>query len=439
MAKKKVITPLPEGEKVEYKLFHETSRKAVDALIHVYKINPHNARVKFFNEHKEYTYRRLVLFEKGKSNFEISWFRVKYGISTTNRMYHHQKKEISIIYTKGKFYYINKRANISKIQPLTYGLLSVFITETEGGYGNEAILKSKTFQYLKGKFHWLQVVSEHPMKHSFNLNRVISDKLFGYKDLSRFVFKVPNNIAEIVMKSNWKKNVQCQPSKIPRIWLEVLKLLDNVQNLTPELLNSQYFQDSCKMAKTLGRKINCSWGEKRLKDEHDMWAREITNIVFDCEPEYSLNVKPIYKLFAEFSGFELLKTNKDLLREGMMQNHCVGTYINQVKSGSCAIYHVEGFTLQIKIKMNNVDVENDDGSYTRTSFESFENLQFKGKRNIEAPKELHTKVQAEMDRFKAENMFDKEKIDDWSSINQKDESLDVFGNGVIEVDDFYEF
>jgi hypothetical protein len=179
--------------------------------------------------------------------------------------------------------------------------------------------------------------------------------------------------------------------------------------------------DTCKMAKTLGRKVNCKWGLTRLKEEHDKWAREITRIILDCEKEFELNIRPEYKAFADFSGFRLLRTNKDMLEEGMSQNHCVGTYIDRVDRGECAIFHVDGYTLQVGIetKTERVSVMPEtslfgNGRITmpvskHVEVKSFKNLQFRGKHNKSAPKELVAEVQSYMDEFVKQDGFNKVK------------------------------
>jgi hypothetical protein len=59
---------------------------------------------------------------------------------------------------------------------------------------------------------------------------------------------------------------------------EIMKVLKNVENLKVDF-NNEYFMDTCKMAGTLGKVVNCSWSFKRLKLEHDKFAREISQIV----------------------------------------------------------------------------------------------------------------------------------------------------------------
>ena len=118
--------------------------------------------------------------------------------------------------------------------------------------------------------------------------------------------------------------------------------------------------------------------------------------MLECELEYDLNIRPIYKAFAEYSGFKLLSTNKDMLAEGMIQNHCVGTYINKVEKGQCAIYHVDGYTLELSHITETFKVkESFEGGipqYRNLEKKVLKNVQFRGKYNADAPKELNDRV-----------------------------------------------
>jgi hypothetical protein len=408
-------------EKVKYMLLNENEKRDVNELIRVYKEDPFKARVKFYNKGRgNFSFSRLVLFEFNKDEFEICQFKVTFGISITNRIYSSQKKITSICYKKGKFWYMNNQNK--SIRPLTYGNFIRFIQETEnlytwkkddGGFAE----KSEVFKYFHKRFPWVLMLSESDISLGANMNVIKTQKLFGMKDLNRHVMKVPNNIAKIVMDSKFFENLKNQGQAIKR-WHGIMKVLDNIESITPELLNDHLFADTCKMAQTLGRKINCCWGSKRLKEEHDKWSKEITRIILDCEVEYDLNIRPIYKAFAKFSGYQLLKTNKDMLAEGMLQHHCVGTYIDRVDKGQTAIFHVKGYTLQVQVldldwKTHKSRTERVHPLYTPESYynkdlyekidpshnRALVNAQFRGKFNQSAPQELVDEVNQMMIDF----------------------------------------
>ena len=404
---------LDSSTKVKYQLLKETNKDSVNNFIDLYKEDPFKARVKFFHSKNKVSFYRLVSFEFGDTDFEISFFEVSFGISVTNKMYSSQKKLCSVIYKKGKFYYINKQTKLQTVRPLTYGYLLQFISESESIYGDTKARDSKVHAYFENRFHWIKMLSESSISKHVNFNIIKEKQLYGMKDINRHVMKVPNNIAELIINSKSFSDLNNRHGSGVKVWKEIIKILDGVENLTPDILNSHLFNDACNMARTLGRRVNCRWGLKRLKEEHDKWAMEITNIMLDCEVEYKLRVKAVYQAFADYSGYKLLKTNKDLLREGMLQHHCVGTYINKVDKGSCAIFHVEGYTLQVGLGTKTIrepvldEVRPSFPVSRNVEIDELRNLQFRGKFNESAPEELVKEVEAKMRGFLDDGWFEK--------------------------------
>lgn len=425
---KKRLVKKDKTTDVKYTLIKESDKKNVNDLFRIYKEDPFKARVKFYNKGKGYFhFERSVLFEFGEKDFEICNFEIRFGISKTNRIYSSQKKLSSISYKNGKFWYINNRAKIKKILPLSYPYLIEFIRSSECSSFNgvnfeTAKRNSKIFEFMHSRFPWIQMLSESPISYGTTFNIIISKGLFGMKDLHRYIMGSSNNINETVLSSRYLGN-----SQSIKQWKIDMEYLEGIEHLTVEFINNEYFQDTLRMAKTLGRKINCRWGAKRLKEEHDKWSREITRIILDCEIEYDLNIRPIFKAFANFSGYTLLNTNKDMLREGMLQNHCVGTYINKVEMGECAIFHVEGYTLQVKVALLDWEGEKKrvrsekmhdrfiQAQYNRPEYYDIYdetrkkiliNAQFRGKHNEQAPKELVDKVEQMMIDFVKANGFE---------------------------------
>jgi len=182
------------------------------------------------------------------------------------------------------------------------------------------------------------------------------------------------------------------------------------------------------MAHKLGRRVNCRWGIKKLEQVHDEWAKDLRNILLDCEIEYMLKVRKPYYGLAKHTGWKLLFTNKEMLVEGVRQNHCVGGYIDRVERGECAIFHIEGFTLQVgmertarvehekgatiiralttdtlpveqidRMLLNGVEttnVENKPKFYYKLT-----NLQFRGLRNCDPSKELVERVNQLLEEY----------------------------------------
>lgn len=409
--------------KVKYTLLREGNKRKVDEFIALYKSDPYKARVKFFNgQRNAYSFSRLVMFEYENGDFQICNFTVTFGISVTNRMYSTQRKTSSLIYSKKKFWY--KNGNL--VKPLTYGSLCEFVSNNEMGVTlydmkkrNEKLEKSLIYNIFSSRFHWIRVLSEYEYSSYFTFNTVVSKKLFGIKDLNRELFGVPYNISLILQNSSIVKSSKIDNQGKNRFVAlrEMLKVLIHTDHLREDMVSSHYFIDTCKMARTLGKKVNCKWGLKRLKQEHDNWAKLITEIELDCIEEYEMNIRPIYYSFAEFSGYKLLRTNKDMLMEGMFQKHCVGTYINRVDKGETAIFHVKGYTLQLGVEERQETVREvpevslfGDGQVAipqtrHITTMKVVNKQFRGKYNESAPSELVEEVQEMLDMFSLQYDF----------------------------------
>lgn len=217
------------------------------------------------------------------------------------------------------------------------------------------------------------------------------------------------------------------------------------------MVTNAYFYDTCKMARTLGKKVNCKWGLKRLKQEHDKWARLITQIELDCIKKFELNIHPVYYAFESYSGFKLLKTNKDMLVEGMFQKHCVGTYIDRVDRGECAIFHIDGYTLQLGItervesvrEMPDVSVFGDGNIVMPVTknkvIKGLKNMQFKGKYNSTPPKELVEYVEGMIKSFELSGGLDIEEEYESNRSGRGNKSNNVsvrqVGNDDFEVDE----
>lgn len=436
--------------KITHKILKQEPNGKVQQLFDLYKEDKFKARVKYFNDPHGYAFTRLVYFQKGDKDFVINDFTTTFGISVTGKIYSSQKKTRAITYKNGRFYYLESQGKKNGIRPLTFASLLKFIQFSEGYYGDSSHanlkLNSQVYQLLYEKFPFLRMLSETEAAKGIALNTVVTKKLFSQKDLLRHIFKVPMNVIDIVCKTpasmyksyddrHYLRQTNRRATNLFQAllnWKQYNRVLDNVQNLTPELYHSYMFGDTCNMANTLGRKVNCAWGEKKLKEVHDEWARDIRNILLDCEKEYKLKIKPEFVAFADFSGYNMLFTNKQMLVEGMSQNHCVGTYIDRVQRGECAIYHVEGYTLQVVLRK--FVAGNELGKVTaalnafndnipeavkdillKEAKEKFgatarpivmlENAQFRGKHNSNPPQELVQKVNAKLAEFSATPEF----------------------------------
>lgn len=372
--KKKINTE----KKVDYTLLAESKSDLVETLFKLYDKDPYTARVIYMNNNNRggYANYRLVVFKEDKS-FNIVLFKKTYGISKTNRIYNRESKTVNICYNNNKFHIIFGPQKT--IRPLT-----IFnLTNNLGRFSGDVL------EYLKKEFTWISFLLEKNILQNVAFNTIIKDKLYSYRKAIKHTYKIPypvaNRIHEHYINNNSTYDVQYFISKFK----ENLNYLENITSFNISWFkpkNINIFIDTLRMAKTLDKKINCKWSDKRLRLEHDLWSKELTNILF-VDDDKDMHIGNIYMKFSEHSSFEILKTTKEMYYEGMKNNHCVATYVSKVNSGVCGIYRIGDYTLELikEYGSNNLKI-----------------AQFRGYSNIDAPKELYNLVLEKLNNFNNE-------------------------------------
>lgn len=337
----------------------------VDVLYKIYQKNKYNARVYFMNESSNiFANTRCGIFDEPNGDFTIVVFTKKHGISKTNKMYNRESRVLSIIKKDNKFYFKQNKIFL----PLTYSHLMGISFDY------------KILPTLVERLPWLRFMTEHNVCRNVSFNTMVSKKIFSLEKALRHEYKLPLPAAKLLA------NIGEYQVSYLKYYIEYLDNVENLHNTLPTY-DFSIFYDTVKMAKTLDRKVNCSWSTKRLKDEHDKWSKEITDIVF-TENDRKLTLTPIYLDFAESSGFNILQTTKEMNIEGRKQSHCVATYVAKADGGNCAIYSISDYTLELNKKW----VDN----YTKQVLVIG---QFRGYKNCDAPKELYDMVNAELVKF----------------------------------------
>ncbi len=370
---------------VNWYLFRESRCPFLDTFFEIYKQDRMHAKIVHSNNKGKFSYSitRDVLFEFPNGDFKISRMTRKFGMSITNIVYHRESTEWSLSYKKAtkKFYYI-KGKNVMQVTFNT--LLSIMPTSR-----NTIPTDYPIYKYLLEQFGWLRNIGEDKRLHSISFSTIMSKKLFNVKKALSHVYGVPYPVADVLSKNQ----LGYSPWDFIRVWKQIKRALVNVENLNSEFLNSHYFLDACRLGGLLGKKVNCSWSIKRLKAEHDEWSKEVSNIVMKYEPVIVLNTAQVYKDFAEFSGYELLTTNHELINEGRIMRHCVGSYANSVNSGSSGILRVENHTLEVGYR-HTWDRETGQSSIKQLGYG-----QLKGVGNINPPKDLDAGVKMMIKAF----------------------------------------
>lgn len=402
-----------------HRVLFERESDDLKLLLKLHNENPQNAYVYFKNKGKVFYRTRLVLHEDG-DDFAFVLYSKSVGISTTRKIYSREKVDSKLSYSKNKFWFVN---NSNKITPLTYsgvvqflyGIISNnfdfvdpeiekwhtklnvdFFNATKYAFKFLSKVRRNKFvsnrvpefiiDYIITKFSWVRFVLEEEISFT-TFNYIVSHKLYNLRDLLRACYKVSwPVISDVILV--YKAEFSTYPNK-PQ-WLNMLKHVINPESLTFELFSHHNFNDAIRMADMLGKKVNCKWGVNRLTDEHDKMSREISIVMFSFRENRNLKILKAFRQFGLFSKYKLLDTSLDVLKEGFVQQHCVGTYINKVENGQCAIFHVEGFTLELMVKRSH------DKKYIEGDLYI---AQFRGLRNSVAPEELMNRVEAMIHKY----------------------------------------
>jgi hypothetical protein len=85
--------------------------------------------------------------------------------------------------------------------------------------------------------------------------------------------------------------------------------------------------DLIKDARTLGKKVDMTWSEKRLASQHIKWTREIMALAILSVKEIDFDYPDLYLP----SGLQLIKNNHELFEEGTVMGHCIyNNYANSI-------------------------------------------------------------------------------------------------------------
>jgi hypothetical protein len=350
---------------------HETP-DAINRLLKVYNKDPYNARVVYHNNDKDsYSYAKVILFKINKYDYDIVCFKISYGISKTNKIYRSEKRVYTIRFRrKSGFWYCG---GYIKIRPLTFNdLMGIKVIK----------------DFFTEKYAWVRYVLDSGIRCSQQLNYYRRHKLYSAKKQIINLYGLPYPAS--------KKLHEIGETSFPFLShnpLESIKYykeyLINIENINLEWLGDRdkfsLFYDTLKMARQLDKKVNCSWSFKRLKREHDNYARVITDICYIYDNR-ELKISEIYKDFAEFSGYKLATQTKELAYIGKKLNHCVATYANNVDNGNCAIFDFDEYTLEIRQHWTNGRKELYVG-------------QFRGFSNCNAPYKLEMEVREMLKDF----------------------------------------
>lgn len=356
-------------------LLKDSNRNQLDQFIKLYNEDPLSARV--FSITNEITVTSTWVFEYENGDFKIEVRKIRNSVNSLLKKYFSKKIDKEIFYSKGLFYLkMNK-----KLTQLTYSSLA-----------------SEEKEYIYGKFPWIKMFEENNLPCSFNY--AIKNKLFSTKSIIRKLYGCPYNKAKHFHSLFISSSTRLTMPQFKYY----MKTMDNIENTNVELLdNWSFLQDSLEMAYKLNRKINMAWSKRRLKEEHDDMSVIIANVLLSSS-DRSMNISEIFIEIEEELEAKLLRTTKELAIEGLKQRHCVAGYVHAVERGNTAIYHKDGYTLQVNYGINYAGMEL--GENTHYLYVN----QFRGFANISAPEELMLEVKSKLKKINIErfNFLQKE-------------------------------
>ena len=343
----------------------EYKSKRVETLFDIYKEDRYSARVVYMNDTNDYYNYRLVKFTKDNGHFSIVLFRRKYGISITNKIYSRESRIFAVHYN-GKFYL----SCGPKIRPLTLYNLSTYIPYLSN---QNRSIENIILDDLQTRFTWLRYIRESNLIGNVAFNTIIKNKLYSKKKALQHTYGTCYPIAKMLHDKSFN-NIK-----------KDLRYIKNIESLKSTWISkySGLFRDSVRMAKVLDKKVNCSWTTRRLTEEHDKWAKELTDIVYD-KTNRSLDIYPVYVDFQKFSNLEMITTTKELNYEGKKQSHCVASYVRSIENGMCAIFRYKGYTAEI-LDLNELKLS-----------------QLKGYKNKNAPSNIRKEIEDKVEQFNLE-------------------------------------
>lgn len=349
-----------------YECFYQEQSDKVGALREIYADNPYHARIYFMNEPMNFTTTRVMLFEKKNGDFAIVKFERKHGISKTNRIYSREKRIYSIYYSKKKFWYKDSR-----------GVRNLSLVQINADYIK---ISEKIEEYFIKRFPWVEFLKNNEEVKHQHFNYLVKHKAYGLKKLARTMYKLPWPQCQHIFNSKNYLSLSVQAIITFRDYLT------NVESMTMDFMQNTFLRDTLRMAKILDRTVSGSWSTRRLKEVHDEWSKELTDILFDIVPSRDLEIKQVFTDFAEYSGYQIFKETRELVKEGREQNHCVASYIDCVDRGLCAIYKIGDYTLELRVNHGGILYIN----------------QCRGLGNKNCPEILKTQINHQLERFNKE-------------------------------------
>jgi hypothetical protein len=357
-------------------LLYEDTPDNITQLNKIYKEDRYHARVYYLNSSGDpsldgnFTQESLYRFEDKDGNMDLVLFQRKYGITKNNKRYISKKVQFRIrIRASGVWVTSN------------YKIRAYMLHDAFGLRCNHKIQK-KIEEIMFKKLAWFRYIKEEFPHMDKSLNYFINKGLYTKKDIIKDQYGFDWPLSKVLYDMDKENNTFYGYADYRKLQFYKDWII-NENKFDKELITKNWgiFYDSLKVAKVIDKKINMRWGEARLKQEHIDMSMEMVNIIYRYD-ESELNNKKCYVEFAEYSGYKLMGTMKELAMEGITKRHCVASYKMDVNRQYCSIYGIGDYTLELG--------ECNEGLYIK---------QFRGYENKLAPDVLRDAVNDKLGKF----------------------------------------
>ena len=308
-------------------------------LRELYEENPRAARIKYLANTERYYKNYSNRYSHGEEKV-----RLRVGISTSLKWFHNQSiLEMVFITSKGVWF-----KSSSLVRPALVDDLGPYMRELVGKFHPPlaALLRTIPVPKKVNDIDWMtsecSVTDLAPLKRS-QVNMLLKNKLFTMRKVYCAYYKVKSG-----KFGKWLATLGYDKREFPKMRRFLVQTNDYNSLLPP-----QVFKDTFEMAYKLCRSINPIWSVKRMNAEHDKFSQELRGLMSEMDSR-PLSIEPRFILLAEQAKLDILTTTGELAVESMMQNHCVGAagYDAQINQGACAIFHFQGYTVQVNRMLN---------------------------------------------------------------------------------------
>ena len=207
-------------------------------------------------------------------------------------------------------------------------------------YGKQAVANGPVIvmdmcKYFKAEWFINSPVGLQNSTTNSTLSKVLTGKITNPRDLIKGIVKTNPTMRGMNISTEllWEFVNKRMGTRLQTL-CDRMSIAKDPNHAIQYCLDNEYgnyeMLDTIKQAQMLDRKIDFKWSEKRIKEVHAEWTREI----MDMEQENVEKIEYNYHNELPHNGcVELITDSKELYIEGRLMSHCVYTnYADQVRN-----------------------------------------------------------------------------------------------------------